>query len=140
MSPDEFDLFLTYLYLFGNKRVKYKLSFFWVFLMYGTEQKTIHVPIRHINLNSSFSVPVIDNWNNSTTVLTSAYVVSNNIHPGPEPTKFIVICCQTQDEEPRLLIFRAATTGKRMMNLHSSDVYDGILHQQNELMRGSQNL
>jgi hypothetical protein len=27
MSPDEFDLFLTYLYLFGNKRVKYKLSF-----------------------------------------------------------------------------------------------------------------
>jgi hypothetical protein len=28
MSLDEFDLFLTYLYLFGNKRVKYKLSFF----------------------------------------------------------------------------------------------------------------
>jgi hypothetical protein len=28
MSPDEFDLFLTYLYSFGNKRVKYKLSFF----------------------------------------------------------------------------------------------------------------
>ena len=33
MSPDEFDLFLTYLYLFGNKRVKYKLSFFRLFLM-----------------------------------------------------------------------------------------------------------
>jgi hypothetical protein len=33
MSPDEFDLFLTYLYLFGNKRVKYKLSFFRIFLM-----------------------------------------------------------------------------------------------------------
>jgi hypothetical protein len=33
MSPDEFDLFSTYLYLFGNKRVKYKLSFFRVFLM-----------------------------------------------------------------------------------------------------------
>jgi len=33
MSLDEFDLFLTYLYLFGNKRVKYKLSFFWLFLM-----------------------------------------------------------------------------------------------------------
>jgi hypothetical protein len=28
MSSDEFDLFSTYLYLFGNKRVKYKLSFF----------------------------------------------------------------------------------------------------------------
>jgi hypothetical protein len=28
MSSDEFDLFLTYLYLFGNKHVKYKLSFF----------------------------------------------------------------------------------------------------------------
>ena len=28
MSPDEFDLFSTYLYLFGNKHVKYKLSFF----------------------------------------------------------------------------------------------------------------
>jgi hypothetical protein len=28
MSPDEFDLFSTYLYLFGNKRIKYKLSFF----------------------------------------------------------------------------------------------------------------
>jgi hypothetical protein len=126
MSPDEFDLFLTYLYLFGNKRVKYKLSFFLGFpddygTDYGTEQKTIHVPIRHINLNlnSSFSVPVIDD---GTTVLTSAYVVSDNIRLGPEPTKFIDICCQTQDEEPRLLIFRAATTGKRMMNLHSSDV------------------
>jgi len=35
MSLDEFDLFLTrtYLYLFGNKRVKYKLSFFLIFLM-----------------------------------------------------------------------------------------------------------
>jgi hypothetical protein len=88
MSPDEFDLFLTYLYLFGNKRVKYKLSFFWVFLMYDTEQKTTHVPIRHFNLNSSFSVPVIDDWNDGTTVLTSAYVVSDNIRPGPEPTKF----------------------------------------------------
>jgi hypothetical protein len=28
MSPDEFDLFSTYFYLFSNKRVKYKLSFF----------------------------------------------------------------------------------------------------------------
>ena len=34
MSPDEFDLFSTYLYLFSNKRVKYKLSFFRIFLMY----------------------------------------------------------------------------------------------------------
>jgi hypothetical protein len=33
MSPDEFDLFSTYLYLFGNKHVKYKLSFFRIFLM-----------------------------------------------------------------------------------------------------------
>jgi hypothetical protein len=33
MSPDEFDLFSTYLYLFRNKRVKYKLSFFLIFLM-----------------------------------------------------------------------------------------------------------
>jgi hypothetical protein len=34
MSPDEFDLFLTYLYIFGNKCVKYKLSFFFqIFLM-----------------------------------------------------------------------------------------------------------
>jgi hypothetical protein len=33
MSPDEFDLFLTYLYLFWNKHVKYKLSFFLIFLM-----------------------------------------------------------------------------------------------------------
>jgi hypothetical protein len=90
--------------------------------MYDTEQKTTHVPIRHFNLNSSFSVPVIDDWNDGTTVLTSAYVVSDNIRPGPEPTKFIDIWCQTQDEEPRLLVFRAATTGKRMMNLHSSDV------------------
>ena len=30
MSLDEFDLFSTYLYLFGNKRVKYKLSFFFL--------------------------------------------------------------------------------------------------------------
>jgi hypothetical protein len=28
MSPNEFDLFSTYLYLFGNKRVKYKLKNF----------------------------------------------------------------------------------------------------------------
>ena len=28
MSPDESDLFSTYLYLFGNKHVKYKLRFF----------------------------------------------------------------------------------------------------------------
>jgi hypothetical protein len=34
MSLDEFDLFLTYLYLFSNKCVKYKLSFFRIFLMY----------------------------------------------------------------------------------------------------------
>jgi hypothetical protein len=35
MSLDEFDLFSTYLYLFGNKCVKYKLScfFFQIFLM-----------------------------------------------------------------------------------------------------------
>jgi hypothetical protein len=31
MSPDEFDLFLTYLYLFSNKDVKYKLSFIFYF-------------------------------------------------------------------------------------------------------------
>jgi hypothetical protein len=34
MSLDEFDLFSTYLYLFSNKHVKYKLSFFQVFLMH----------------------------------------------------------------------------------------------------------
>src|SRR6202044_398104 len=33
MSPDEFDLFSTYSYLFGNKRVKSKLSISRVFLM-----------------------------------------------------------------------------------------------------------
>ena len=33
MSSDEFDLFCTYLYLSGNKRVKSKLSIFPVFLM-----------------------------------------------------------------------------------------------------------
>jgi hypothetical protein len=36
MSPDEFDLFLTYLYLFSNKCVKDKLSFFWISLMFET--------------------------------------------------------------------------------------------------------
>jgi len=30
MSPDEFYLFFTYLYLFGNKRVKCKSSFFFL--------------------------------------------------------------------------------------------------------------
>jgi hypothetical protein len=35
MSSDEFDLFCTYLYLSGNKRVKSKLSIFLVFLMHG---------------------------------------------------------------------------------------------------------
>ena len=30
MFPDEFDLFSTYLYLFGNKHVKYKLRFFFL--------------------------------------------------------------------------------------------------------------
>jgi len=34
MSWDEFHLFLTYLYLFGNKHVKSKLSISRVFLMY----------------------------------------------------------------------------------------------------------
>ena len=33
MSLDEFDLFRTYLYLSGNKRVKSKLRNFLVFLM-----------------------------------------------------------------------------------------------------------
>jgi hypothetical protein len=33
IDPATFDLFSTYLYLFGNKRVKYKSSFFRVFLM-----------------------------------------------------------------------------------------------------------
>src|ERR1700734_1794300 len=33
MSPDKFDLFSTYLYLFGNKCVKSKLSISQVFLM-----------------------------------------------------------------------------------------------------------
>jgi hypothetical protein len=36
MSSDEFDLFCTYLYLSGNKRVKSKLSIFLVFLMKET--------------------------------------------------------------------------------------------------------
>jgi hypothetical protein len=34
MSRDEFHLFLTYSYLFGNKHVKSKLSISRVFLMY----------------------------------------------------------------------------------------------------------
>jgi hypothetical protein len=34
MSSDEFDLFLAYSYLFGNKHVKSKLSIFLVFLMH----------------------------------------------------------------------------------------------------------
>jgi hypothetical protein len=33
MSSDEFHLFSTYLYLFGNKCVKSKLSIFLIFLM-----------------------------------------------------------------------------------------------------------
>ena len=33
MSPDEFHLFLTYSYLFGNKHVKSKLNISRVFLM-----------------------------------------------------------------------------------------------------------
>src|ERR1700735_629044 len=39
MSPDEFHLFLTYSYLFGNKRVKSKLSISQVFLMFATALK-----------------------------------------------------------------------------------------------------
>ena len=35
MFPDEFHLFSTYLYLFGDKCVKSKLSISWVFLMYS---------------------------------------------------------------------------------------------------------
>ena len=42
MSPDEFDLFSTYLYLFGNKHVKFKLSFFRIFLMYFVLTYTSH--------------------------------------------------------------------------------------------------
>ena len=51
MSSDEFDLFSAYSYLFGNKRVKSKLSNFLVFLMQGarklldTVQDSIHVGI-----------------------------------------------------------------------------------------------
>src|ERR1700693_3955201 len=40
MSPDEFHLFSTYSYLFGNKRVKSKLSISWVFLMSLQSQKS----------------------------------------------------------------------------------------------------
>src|ERR1700691_114217 len=38
MSPDEFHLFSTYSYLFGNKRVKSNLSTSRVFLMGGTPE------------------------------------------------------------------------------------------------------
>ena len=49
-SSDEFDLFLTYLYLFRDKCAKYKLSYFPVFLMspldpYGCKSKMTFLEI-----------------------------------------------------------------------------------------------
>jgi len=80
---------------------------------YGTKAKTVHIPIHHVNLNSSFSIPIINDWTDNTTVLTSAYVIWDRIQTGLNPTKLIVICCQKQNEELQLLIFCAAVTGKK---------------------------
>ena len=52
MSPDEFDLFSTYLYLFGNKRVKYKLSFFRIFLMPVSSQDLASALIAALESNT----------------------------------------------------------------------------------------
>ena len=49
MSPDEFNLFLMYLYLSGNKCVKYKLSFFFPDFPdeYGPE--ITHIILLHVS-------------------------------------------------------------------------------------------
>jgi len=54
---------------------------------------------------------------------------SDEIHTGLHPTKFIVICARTSDgcsshgrDSCELLIFRRAITGKRMINLKTTDV------------------
>ena len=89
---------------------------------YGTEPKTVHVSVHHINVNRGFSIPIINDQNDDATVLTSVYVISEEIWTGVDPTKFFVICCQKQDEKMQLLIFRAATTSGRMVDLRSTDV------------------
>jgi len=60
ISPDEFDLFSTYLYLFGNKRVKYKLSFFRVFLMHtadrGGYNMHTYVPLAYLKYLNKYAL------------------------------------------------------------------------------------
>jgi len=89
---------------------------------YGIETKTVHIPIHHVTLNSGFAILIIDDWTDDTMVLTSAYVTWDGIQTGLNPTKFIIVCCQKQDEELQLLIFCAAVTSEKMINLCSTDV------------------
>jgi len=49
MSPDEFDLFLPYLCLSSNKCIKYKLSFFQIFLMVAHCLITMPNPPMHMS-------------------------------------------------------------------------------------------
>ena len=68
---------------------------------YSTEPKTIQIPIHHVNLNNGFSIPIINDWADDATVLTSAYVTWDKIEANLHPTKFVIICCQNQNKEPQ---------------------------------------
>jgi hypothetical protein len=80
---------------------------------YGTETKPVDIPICHVNLNSGFSIPIINDWSNNTTVLTSAYDIGDEIQTGLNPTKFIFVCSKEKNEEPQLLIFGVVVTSKK---------------------------
>ena len=89
---------------------------------YSTNPKTVQIPIRHVNLNNGFSIPIINDSADGTMVLTAARVVWDRIQPGLDATKSIIISCQKQNNKPQLLIFRAAVASKKIINLPPTDV------------------
>jgi hypothetical protein len=110
----------------NNKlRINYNLAA----LQYDTNPQIVHVPIKHFNINTRFTVPTLTGWFDWDIILSSANVYSDGICTGLHPTKFIVICAHISDgcsshgcDNCELLIFRRAITGNRMINLKSTDV------------------
>jgi hypothetical protein len=89
---------------------------------HGTRQSTFHIPADHIDIDKGFTIPVLSLWTGADTVVTSANVVSEQICTGIYPTTFLVFSAKILGEITQLLIFRVANTGRKLVNLRSSDI------------------
>ena len=81
-----------------------------------------YIPVDHIDIDKGFTIPVLKLWTAANVIVTSINVVSEEIRTSIYPMTFLIFLAKITGEIPQLLIFHVATTGHKLINLHSSDI------------------